>query len=395
MQHTSDPVQPGTSIADPLLSGETRTSTGEFINWGTCRFEIGRDGSYARVIPDRSMEGSYGCHINAVKLLEVSPGQNCITVSNVHPLDNGDVSIDVKIKHPYDNAICTGFDVRGVIMFPSSQLYPDNELLISFDLEPADTLDWWKYADHEKGDAELMNPDGWTTVWSITPLQEYRNEFACEEGFPIFFYFPGQFATGEDLGTINAFKRFYSNENRHMFEKGATVTRTYIIRPPASGPIYASYAVYAHWAPPDVTPVVNPAVDFPPEANSMLPYEFYIWQEQIIDPDAPPEVRAQSLHWHLKSWYLDTTEWGCYTHDLLDYGNTAYTFEPHPSGIPDDYSCVQFSVNGYEQAPYGLPGEWPYIFRILIWDPDKPYTKPIAAEYYLMDVNIDAPDGSW
>ena len=99
---------------------------GRFIQWGSYDMVIARDGSYSSVAPMRYAGGTFGMHLNAVKLLEVHPCTDCISLSNIHILDNGDVSVDVTLRHPWPaypqvNKLCTGFDVRGVILFPASR----------------------------------------------------------------------------------------------------------------------------------------------------------------------------------------------------------------------------------------------------------------------------------
>ena len=80
-----------------------------------------------------------------------------------------------------------------------------------------------------------------------------------------------------------------------MFEAGATVSRTFIIRPPDQRADQASYSVYAHWWPATNIPVVDPETDFPPEANSALPYEFYITQDAPLIPTIPTGCQAKFI----------------------------------------------------------------------------------------------------
>jgi hypothetical protein len=69
---------------------------------------------------------------------------------------------------------------------------------------------------------------------------------------------------------------------------------------------------------------------------------------------------------------------------------------PHPSGQPDDYVLPGFCTDGYEQIPDGLPGEWPYLFRLEINHPtDMSYGLPIAVDWYIAKIAIEAPDGEW
>jgi hypothetical protein len=402
------PVTPGldSRLGTTVESGDRADRAGRYVNWGVYQLEIARDGSYGHVIPDRTASAAYGYHVNAVKLLEVAPCTNCIKLSNIHVLANGDVSVDVTLVHPWPeypiaNRYCTGFDVRGIIMFPSSQLIPDNDLRARAGLEPWGDGSWFRrYASSDKGDAELMNPDGWSSAWAP---DNYNSDFRVEKGLPIFTYYPGKFASGENLGTINAFKRYWTNEKRHMFENGKSATRTYVIRPPAQGPIKASYAVYAHWAPPTNVPVLDPVIDFPPEANSPLPYEFQVEQTGILDPDEPyPGAKNGSLiRWHLKTWSLDSSLWDMTEVDLL------YTCSldggpwlPSPDGEPDTYYFEGFCTDGYKELgecePDALPGEWPYIFTFWVFDPDDPqYPIPLGKDFYIIKVAIDEIDGDW
>ncbi len=283
-------------------------------------------------------------------------------------------------------------------MFPPSQYYPDNELRVEADLEPWEGNDngWMqRYSSCDKGNAVLVNLDGWTTIWAPDCIYN-PSDFQLEEGFPIFEYYPGKMASGEDFGTINAFKRFYSNENRHMFEVGKTVTRTYIMRPPAEGPIEASYAVYAHWDEPLVIPVTDPAVDFGPEANSPMPYEFWVTQDTVIDPDMHPHDQATHIHWHIKTWDIDYTYWMGSQCDLLYQKNLGGNIFIHPSGDPDDYFLKDFDTWAYTKLPDAYPGEWTYLFKLEIRDPEKPWWPiPLGTDWYIAKIEIGELDGEW
>ncbi len=375
---------------------------GHYISWGVYDLQIGRDGSYAQVNFNRTASGLWGYHLNVVKLLEVAPCTDCLKLSNTHLTADGDVSVDISIRHPWpaDNKYCTGFDVMGIIMFPASQWWPDPDLWAW--AAPEWPYTGWKrtWSSRDKGDAELINLDGWTSIFA--PDSSFHDH-DLDEGLPIFGYYPGKWASGENLGTINAFKRYYSTETRHMFEAGKTVSRTYIIRPPAAGPIQASYAIYAHWAPPVKTPVVNPATDFGPEANSPMPYEFYITQDAPIDPDAPSEVNGAKLHWHVKLWNEDfKTNWRAEYADLATDGLCSGGLNPDFSGDPDSYF---FGDNGpdfdtstfeniHEEHPDFLPNELPWVFRIDIRTGYSPQ-QTLCREYYLPHIAIKAPDGEW
>jgi len=367
---------------------------GRFLDWGSYELEIGRDASYVRLIPDRGATGKYGIHLNATKLLEAGPCYDCLTTSNLHLLPNGDVSIDISITHPYTDRRYTGFDVRGIIMFPASQPFPDPELSELVGLPPHPIVA--RIASHEKGDAELMNPDGWTTIWSPDVDELWVPWDQIEEGdYPILKYYKGKYASGDNLGVINAFRRFHSNENRHMFEVGKTVTRTYVIRPPASGPIKASYAICAHWAPATNTPVVDPATDFPAVASSPTPYEFTISQDAPMDPDKETTESAKHLHYHIKAWYTDSSSWIVSLPDLGHVCNPGGEFEPYPGGEPDEYYFCGFCPDPFDQIPGYLPADCPYVCRLEMRDPEHVWGagKPLGTDFYIFKIAIEASDG--
>jgi len=370
-----------------------------YIPWGFYDFEIARDGSSATVIPNRSVSGMWGYHMNVVKLLEVNPCTDCLNISNIHLLPNGDVSVDISIRHPYWDRRYTGFDVRGIIMFPATQYYPDNTIRELIGIGP---YPYWKLriANHDYGDAELMNADGWTVAWSAeegTGSYSYGwDDKYAPEDLPIFRYYPGRFSAGEDLSTLSAFKRFHSTDVRHMFEVGQTVTQTYIIRPPETGPIVASYAVYAHWFPADNFPVIDPAADFPPEANSPLPYEYYITQDAPIDPDAPNYIHRECIRWHIKMWSIEPDMWRIGVNDLASTMSSGSGHYPHPDGNPDEYLVLADYIGGFADIPDALPGTWSWLFAMKILNPkDTIPGGTIAMDTYIADLEYDAYDGQW
>ena len=246
-----------------------------------------------------------------------------------------------------------------------------------------------------------MNPDGYTSIWAPDAAWNV-GWFELEEGLPIYEYFPGRYSSGENLGIVNGYKHFRTNEVRHMFEVGKSDTRTYIIRPPAEGPIQASYAIYAHWAPPSVQPVTNPALDFPPEANSPMPYEFWVWQDGVLDPDAPDEELGLQVHYHIKSWDLGCDLWLMNIWDIMYIGCGTGGLMPHISGITDDYQTEpepSMELHAYivleENSPGSLPGIWPYVIELAIKDPIQPWKYSVATDFYIFNVEIGELDGVW
>jgi len=387
---TTDVVTPG-QVETPQVQESSRNAG--YVSWGTYDMVIARDGSEWEIVPNRDADGSWGMHLNAVKLLEVLPGHDCIKIPKIVLLDNGDLAIDISITHPYNNAVYTGFDVRGIIMFPASQYIRCPEMHEKAGLPPPSN--WhYRFASYRKGDAELIDPDGYTSIWSPYNIHDQKLRFELEEGFPIFEYFEGKMASGEDLGSINGFKRYYSNETRHMFEVGHTEARTYIVRPPETGPIQASYAIYAHWAVPDNIPVMNPATDFGPEANSPLPYDFYVEQVGIYDPDAPAAVNAASVLFHIKSWNFGIDNlWMNHT-DLFGCGFGVYEILEAFDECPDCYRTGDLSTD-YYKVPDELPGKWPVLFHLFIDNDGNCLAPHLATDDYILWMDIEAYDGQW
>jgi len=161
------------------------------------------------------------------------------------------------MKHPFPGfPQYTGFDVKGIVMFRGSREYQSKK---KYPLYPQNFRASWRLL----GDPELMNADGFTYRWS--------EWYDSGSDMPIFNYWPGKWANGTPTANVNGFLNFYSNENRHMFECNAVVSRTYHIWLPP-GPQEAGYAVEACWEPPLVTPVTKPADDFPITANQPEAY---------------------------------------------------------------------------------------------------------------------------
>lgn len=391
-----------------LTANSDEFNEGMWFSWGYYQLEISRDGLYSKVTPKRKVTGDppipfIGYHLNVVKFLEAGPCTDCIKLSNIHKLANGDVSVDISIKHPFDNPVYTGFDVRGIIMFPASLHWPDKELSKLCGLSEKD----WRYRSscETKGDAILVNAEGWTSIWAADFDKYYK--FNIKKGYPITQYYPGTFANyypekivtdkyGNFYATLNPFRRFYSNENRHMFEVGKTVKRTYIIRPPASGPILAAYAVYAHWDEPTKIPVTDPSVDFPPEANSVLPYEFYVYQVQEIDPDAPLEIQQEQIIFCLKTWQGKTDHINAkYINQILP-GSYIPSVKPIKDMPGFYYLPIPYKYY-YKYLPTDYISKMPFIFQLDIENPnDYPYLVPQeAADWYIFNVQFSHPDGEW
>jgi len=202
-------------------------------------------------------------HLNALKFLEFYPCTDCVSLGNMTQVSDEIIELDVTIHNPYvhDLHYCA-FDVKGTVMFDGSFQVAAPELAMTYtEISPL-YMSWAL-----RGDWELINPDGYSYFWSPP--------FNPDSNWPITQYYEGKYSIGEPSATINAYKSFYSDEDRHLFRPGEHVTRTYRIHT-QPGPLTVGYAVDASWAPPTVKTVVNPLNDFPPEANQPEPYKIDI-----------------------------------------------------------------------------------------------------------------------
>jgi len=398
-----EPISAPIPDLDGPLARDSADLTG-YYPWGFWDFQIARDGSSYEVVPNRSANSEmWGYHMNVVKFLEVSPCDTCLKIGDIELLPNGDVSVDITLRHPFMDRKYTGFDVRGIVMFPASQYYPDDNIRELIGLNPYDNGWKLRIANHDYGDAELVNADGWTVAWSSEEGpgwwdHSWYDRYAPDTEMPIFRYYPGIFSSGENLSTLSAFKRFHSTDVRHMFEVGQSVTETYIIRPPAQGLIKASYAVYAHWFPPTNVPVIDPATDFPPEANSPLPYEFYVTQDAPLDPDNLNEQEvSQHVHWHIKTWSIDNTNWKASSTDLTYSGGVTGGMPiPHESGETDDYYVIGFYLGLYPLIPDAMPGTWPILCNLGVFNPNDQYQNSyIGQDTYIAKFEYSEIDGEW
>ncbi len=257
--------------------------------WGEFTLYFSGDHSRVEIAPKRLGR----LHLNSTKFLE-DYCKDCLEVTNI--VNNGDGTIDlaVRITHPFPgHPEYTGFDVKGIIMFNASvELKWDSEATFPF-YDPI-RVSW-----REKGDPEVLNPDGYSPRWS--PWWDSGSSM------PIFNYWPGKFSKGTPTANVNAFLNFYTDEDRHMFQCNGQVERTYHISLPG-GAVTAGYAIEACWEPATVTPVTNPVDDFPFSANQREPYyfEYVLNNNEVITQDnccGTTEYDCEKLWLEYLQWY--------------------------------------------------------------------------------------------
>lgn len=196
-------------------------------------------------------------HLNAVKLLEVAPCTNCLTISNIHSISPSELEADLTLKHPYPGMLkYTGFDVRGILITPADYHFPLSGRNVTLNSKSF----------------RMLNPDGFTSLFNAV-------EFPLDSPLPpALKYTPGKYSTGGSLtSTLNPFIAYKQSAPRRMFKPGESETRTVRLTKP-SKTLEFGYAVDFSWKP--VQKVTDPEKDFPPDANCIEAYKISVTVEE-------------------------------------------------------------------------------------------------------------------
>ena len=279
------PVVPDTGNRPLQAARNVSVSDDPHRLWGEYLWYINKNHDHIDVVPQRQAR----FHLNALKFLE-SYCTDCVKITNIKNNGDGTIDVTVRIKHPFSNSPqYTGFDVKGIVMFDGS----DDVIWSSYSIYPF--YDHFHISWKESGDAELLNPDGYSVLWNPT--------WNSESSLPMFNYWPGKYSHGTPTANLNAFLNFYTDEKRHMFRVNGQVERTYHIWLP-KGPLVVGYAVDACWEPPTTTPVTDPLNDFPYSANQPEPY----FAQLIINGGQPITtsdccIGCSTVQFEFRQWY--------------------------------------------------------------------------------------------
>ncbi len=250
------PTEPAVD-ASPQISHSS--STGNHMLWGLWLFKLSEDHRSIDVYPVRLA----GMHLNVLNLLQTRPCTHCLRVSNIvhHPPD--EITFDLTLVHPFPGLPkYTGFDVRAIFISGADYEFPGLGRTIS-----------WS-GNHPR----MLDYDGYTSVFNPTEYPE------SAPVLPVFKYIRGHFARGGNpSSTLNPYIAFWTESTRRMFETGGYQTLPVRLRVPG-GPLEFGYAVDACWHPPDGD-VIDPVVDFPPEANCPEAYEVNVHVFDGLDPE--------------------------------------------------------------------------------------------------------------
>ncbi len=243
---------------DSHITTDQRFSAGHGL-WSYNLVSVDAQKMVAEIIPVRQVS----THWNILSWLEQGPCTDCLKITGITPSGNGTLFIDIEISHPFPSQNLTGFDVRGIAMFDGSYYFSGSSLTTP---------------DRSLGDGELVNPDGYTTLYN------YSTAGSGPDGLQG--YIKGNFATWMSPDAmLNGYRRFISTDaanTRNAFYSGDSITMTYEIDMPDSWLVFG-YAVDANWSPPIEKPVDDPMNDFGPEANCPEPWKIVITEEPIGD----------------------------------------------------------------------------------------------------------------
>jgi hypothetical protein len=379
----NEPVLPGNAAQDQ--SGLTQTwsiGEGPYMLWSEATFFINASHDAVDVVPRRA--GRF--HLNTLKFLE-SYCSDCLNITGIHNNGDGTIDLTVRITHPFpDNPEFTGFDVKGIVMFQGSHVIP--KPLSNMPLYPQQYRLSWR----QMGDPELLNADGFTYRWSPW--------FDSGSDLPMFNYWQGNYANGTPSANVNGFLNFYSDENRHMFEVTEHVDRTYHIALPP-GPVEAGYAVEACWEPPTVTPVTDPANDFPYSANQpdFYYFKFVINDGQPITTEddccgsGAYEARAEFERWWIYPEGSPDNFWVSVWNDELEWNKGGYATTDNEDGcpIPPEYPDWRCFTDSWEM--FALPNGEHQLFAsgyyIEIVLPNPPWHAILWPSFDVVDFTVD------
>jgi len=359
------PVLPSDDVENPpgtaaFILPENRTLMGFY------RILIPADRSGVEVVAERSAM----MHLNAVRLLEVTPCTDCLMVSNVFVTTADVMHASITLRHPFPGLLkYSAFDVRGIVMTGSNYTFP----------ESCKKIAW------EDG-VRLLHPDGYTSLFNPT-------EFPTDlPGPPALRYIPGKFEFAGDLSaTLNPYMGFKKDEERRLFEAGEMDSTLFSIQL-VPGNIELGYAVDACWTPVDGE-VTDPLTDFPPEANCREAYQFLPRQGKGLRPVAGTSALLQlEVMDHQGPDTISTVI--LEAPDLFDG-----TVEMPLSAYTDEGAVFQaeiFNEKGVDE------GEYPLLARVLDWDDDENFGQVDAWQVVGIKVNergyplgklIEIPEG--
>lgn len=362
---SSDPASPSTPVSTAQVGLSSMNWT-----WGQWLFHVNESHTVIEAIPVR--ETSW--HLNVTNFVEGGPCPDCLQIGYPHPAGNGTIKVKVTLRHPFPgHPEFTGFDVRGLCIFPATRHWYADDINICF----PNVFPWPEdgplpmfFSLAGDGGGGLLNEEGFSYY--------FWPGFDLGVGYeaPIFHYQVGKKAS-ESLpdSDINPYLEFNDGSTRRMFKTTDSIMREYHIKLPP-GEFIFGYVVQAAWLPPSVKPVTDPANDFPVDANAEDPVFVSFNQYTPMDPYAPGEpwekvfaktrfrMGGPTHKWSGGSPYLyapDITPWQQPPKWKAVAQSNNLEGEIEPGLYEIDMFCDLY--DGFDQDPY-VDGTYPAVIAI-------------------------------
>ena len=213
----------------------------------------------AEIIPLR--EGMI--HLNILKFLEGAPCFDCFRIVGFNFPGPGYqyLNVDIRIDHPFSDLLFSVFDVRGIMMFDGTHVFPSTGKTTS---------------DPTIGEGAILNTDGYTALYNGSTLNSPAPDLQK--------YLPGKLSTetmpNSDINGYIYFRTDDPANNRNAFYANSFDVKTFSMKLPSDN-FVIGYAVDASWGPPTDTPVDDPLTDFDTNANCPEPWKVVVTEEPI------------------------------------------------------------------------------------------------------------------
>jgi hypothetical protein len=287
--HNSSPVAPNETPSPQNLTANADISADSVVNShyllssGLIFINTENpDDPKFEIVPVREGE----IHLNILKFLEGAPCYDCFRIVGFNFPGPGyeNLNLDIRIDHPFNQLLYSIFDVRGIIIFDGSHLFPFIGKTTS---------------DPSIGEGSLLNADGYTALYNgstlAAPVGDYQK------------YFPGKLSTvtmpNSDINGYIYFKTDGPLNDRNAFYANSFDVKTFSMKLPTDV-FVIGYAVDASWAPPIGTPVDDPLADFDTTANCTEPWKIEV---QDLGPGLTWESGTTKLQIDVYDWQGKST----------------------------------------------------------------------------------------
>jgi uncharacterized delta-60 repeat protein len=345
----SQPVSPNEALPVSALSGKVEanadlTRNSHYLMSSGIIYVDTKcaDNPIIEIVPAR--EGNV--HLNILKFLEGAPCYDCFRITGFYFEEPDQLSLDIRIDHPFDDLFYSVFDVRGIMMFDGSHEFPSTGMTASNPFI---------------GDGSLIYADGYTALYNGSTISAPVGDLQK--------YFPGKLSTpaipNSDINGYRYFRTADMANKRNAFYAGSFSGQSFVFKLP-SNYFVIGYAVDASWAPPIETPVDNPLTDFGTDANCPEPWKIEV---QDLGPGLTEEGGITKLQIDVYDWQGISTHHDPYIEcpeifngaSAATWVNDGYGYSRYEISVTNtnlasqgDYLCL-IRVEANENDPVNMP----------------------------------------